>query len=71
MYGTERTDRMDYDYMKSTYPDTAKRVLPLVEEECDRLEYSSSMIYDEYPDKPYNKGFCYAYLYAPVNKYLP
>ena len=35
MYGTERTDRMDYDYMKSTYPDTAKRVLPLVEEECD------------------------------------
>ena len=46
-YGTERTDRMDYDYMKSTYPDTAKRVLPLVEEECDRLEYSSSMIYDE------------------------
>ena len=21
MYGTERTDRMDYDYMKSTYPD--------------------------------------------------
>lgn len=51
MYGTERTDRMDYDYMKSTYPDTAKRVLPLVEEECDRLEYSSSMIYDEYPDR--------------------
>ena len=39
------------DYMKSTYPDTAKRVLPLVEEECDRLEYSSSMIYDEYPDR--------------------
>ena len=52
MYGTERTDRMDYDYMKSTYPDTAKRVLPLVEEECDRLEYSSSMIYDEYPVRP-------------------
>ena len=51
VYGTERTDRMDYDYMKSTYPDTAKRVLPLVEEECDRLEYSSSMIYDEYPDR--------------------
>lgn len=51
MYGIERTERMDYDYMKSTYPDTARRILPFVEEECDRLEYETSMIYDEYPDR--------------------
>lgn len=51
MYGTERTERMDYDYMKSMYPDAARRILPFVEEECDRLEYETSMIYDEYPDR--------------------
>jgi hypothetical protein len=37
--------------MKSLYPDTAKRLLPFVEEECDRMEYAGSMLYDEYPDK--------------------
>ena len=30
--------------------ETAKRLTPYVEEECDRLMYDGSMIYDEYPD---------------------
>ncbi len=47
----ERTARRDYDYMKSIYPATAKRMMPFVEEECDRLMYDGSMIYDEYPDQ--------------------
>lgn len=47
----ERLDRRDYEYMRSLYPDTAKRVLPYVEEECDRCEGPNSMIYDEYPDR--------------------
>ena len=38
MYDDGRTDRRDYEYMKSVYPDTAKRLLPFIEEECDRLE---------------------------------
>ena len=46
-----RKAREDYDYMKSIYPDAAKRLLPFVEEECDRLMYDESMIYDEYPDQ--------------------
>lgn len=46
-----RKAREDYDYMKSIYPDAAKRLLPFVEEECDRLMYDGSMIYDEYPDQ--------------------
>ena len=28
-----------------------KRILPYVEEECDRMEYENSMVYDQYPDK--------------------
>ena len=35
--------------MKSMYPMSAKKILPYVEEECDRMEYEGSMIYDEYP----------------------
>lgn len=50
-YDDERTERMDFEYMKSMYPDTAKRLLPYVEEECDRMEYENSMVYDQYPDK--------------------
>ena len=46
-----RKAREDYDYMKSIYPDAAKRLVPFVEEECDRLMYDGSMIYDEYPDQ--------------------
>ena len=47
----ERMLRRDYSYMKSAYPDTAKRLLPFIEEECDRLEYDGSMMFDEYPDR--------------------
>ena len=46
-----RRDRMDLEYMKSMYPDTAKKILPYVEEECDRMEYENSMVYDQCPDK--------------------
>ena len=51
LYNDDRNARRDYDYMKSIYPDTAKRVLPYMEEECDRMEYDGSMMYDEYPDR--------------------
>ena len=43
--------RRDYDYMKSAYPDAAKKIVPYVEEECDRMEYSGSVMFDEYPDQ--------------------
>lgn len=49
-YGEEKRDRRDVEYMKSMYPMSAKKILPYVEEECDRMEYEGSMIYDEYPD---------------------
>ena len=51
LYNDDRNARRDYDYMKSIYPDTAKRVLPYMEEECDRMEYDGSMMYDESPDR--------------------
>lgn len=51
LFDEERIERRDYEYMKSLYPDAAKRILPYVEEECDRWEKPGSMIYDEYPDR--------------------
>ncbi len=51
VFDDERIERMDFEYMKSLYPDIPKRILPYIEEECDRMEYENSMVYDEYPDK--------------------
>ena len=51
LYDDERIDRRDFEYMKSLYPATAKRVLTYIEDECDRMEYDCSMIYDEYTDQ--------------------
>ncbi|WP_243140890.1 hypothetical protein [Candidatus Galacturonibacter soehngenii] len=41
----------DKEYMKSLYPAQAKTIQALVEEECDKLEYDGSIMFDEYPDK--------------------
>lgn len=54
----ERADRRDFEYLKSLYPDVPKRILPYVEEECDRMEYENSMMYDEFPDKLQLKLMC-------------
>ena len=51
VWDEERMGIRDYEYMKSAYPDTTKRILPFVERECDRMEYSGSMMFDEYPDQ--------------------
>lgn len=47
----EKRTKRDLEYMRSMYPGIAKQVLPYVEDECDRMEYEGSLIYDEYPDK--------------------
>lgn len=49
-YDDERKERQDMEYMKSLYPNAVKKILPFVEDECERMEYEGSMIYDEYPD---------------------
>lgn len=51
LYDDECQNQRDYEYMKSVYPGTAKRLMPYIEEECDRLEYTGSVMYDEYPDR--------------------
>ena len=67
LYDNDRCARRDYDYMKSIYPDAAKRVLPYIEEECDRMEYGNSVIYDEYPDRLQLRMMC-GRIYENVRK---
>lgn len=51
LYDDEKMVQRDLDYMKSIYPMAAKRLVPYIEEECDRMEYDGSMMFDEYPDQ--------------------
>ncbi|MDO5389867.1 MAG: hypothetical protein Q4F24_02090 [Eubacteriales bacterium] len=47
----ERLQEREERLMRSFYPKTALELQRKVEEECDRLDYPGSFIYDEYPDK--------------------
>ena len=40
----------DLRMLQSMYPEAAKLLLPYIEEECDKMEYEGSTMYDEYPD---------------------
>ena len=52
------SEQRDFEYMKSMYPETAKRLLPYVEDECDRMAYEGSVVYDEYPDQLQMRMMC-------------
>lgn len=41
----------DYSYLKYLYPDICSKINEFIEDECDRLEYDGSPIFDAYPDK--------------------
>ena len=69
-YDDERIERRDYEYMKSMYPMAVKKILPYVEEECERMAYDGSMIYDEYPDQLQIRLMCNR-IYDKVKKMKP
>ena len=41
----------DYSYMKKNCPSIVGQISEWMEDECDRLEYEGSFLYDQYPDK--------------------
>jgi len=51
LYDDEKTEKRDFEYLKSIYPVTAKKILPFIEDECERMSFEGSVIYDEYPDQ--------------------
>lgn len=69
-YDDEKIERRDYEYMQSMYPMTVKRLLPYIEEECERMSYAGSVIYDEYPDQLQIRLMCNR-IYDKVKKQKP
>ena len=55
LYGYDNCEDADkdWDYMKQMYPRIAKKLFHEIEEECDKLEYDGSCMFDEYPDRVY------------------
>jgi len=53
IYGYDSSAELDKDIeqMKRLYPSTVRAIEPYVTDECDRLEYDGSVMFDEYPDK--------------------
>ena len=49
----EEKDKMiqDLEYIQQLYPDEAKRILKRVVVYLEKIDYSGSIIYDEYPDQ--------------------
>lgn len=47
----EDKNQRDYEYMKQLYPKRLQKIKSMIEEECDKLEYEGSMMFDEYPDR--------------------
>ena len=41
----------DWMYMQQLYPNTARKLVPYIEDAADRLEYENSMMFDNYPDR--------------------
>lgn len=41
----------DYIYLKKICPPVVGQISDSIEEECDRLEYEGSFLFDQYPDK--------------------
>lgn len=70
-YDDEKIERRDFEYLKSLYPATAKKILPYVEEECDRMEYEHSMMYDEYPDRLQLRLMCSRICNKARNQEMP
>lgn len=46
-----RAEKRDIEYMRQLYPKSMMEIQNLVEEECDKMEYDGSLMFDQYPDR--------------------
>lgn len=47
----QKYTEQDLRRLQSMYPQTARQLLPYIEEECDKMEYEGSSMYAQYPDQ--------------------
>lgn len=58
LYMTELEYQKDMERMKELYPSEVRKAQDLVEEECDKMEYEGSLMFDEYPDRLMLRRIC-------------
>lgn len=58
VYMNEIEYEKDMERMKEMYPNEAKKIRRIVEEECDKMEYDGSLMFDEYPDRVMLEKLC-------------
>ena len=51
IYQDEQEYERDMQRLKEMYPDAAKKIMQYVEEECDKMEYDGSVMFEEQPDR--------------------
>lgn len=53
LYGYDNCEDADkdWDYFRQMYPIAARRIMVEIDDECDKLEYDGSCMFDEYPDR--------------------
>lgn len=51
LYLTEMEYEKDMDRMKELYPRSVAGIMEAIEDECDKMEYEGSLMFDEYPDR--------------------
>ena len=57
-FDQEWEQERDLRIMKSYYSGRTARIQELAEQECDRMEYDGSMMFDDYPDKFTMRRIC-------------
>ena len=51
VYLEELEYERDMQKLKNLYPKEVRTIQAMVEDECDKMEYEGSLMFDEYPDK--------------------
>ena len=66
IYLEEMEYERDLEKMKRLYPKKVRKIQDVVEEECDKMEYEGSMMFDETPDFYQLKKICH-HIYEKVS----
>lgn len=51
LYNNNVDEDAQFEYFKTMYPVSIRKMQNIVDEACDKMEYDNSIMYDEYPDK--------------------
>ena len=51
LYMEELEYERDMQKLKDMYPKEVRSIQAMVEDECDKMEYEGSLMFDEYPDR--------------------